>query len=61
MRNVLEVVNVVYPHIHLVLQDEVEELVDILLGLLPGSDVVEQRRAANLCVLRAQATVAKRQ
>jgi hypothetical protein len=49
--NVLEVVHLMHSDIHLVLDNEVKELIGILLKFLSRRDVIEQRRAEDLGVL----------
>lgn len=49
--NVFEVVHLVHSDIHLVLDNEIEELIGILLEFLSRCDVIEQRRAEDLGIL----------
>lgn len=48
---IFEVVHLVDTDIHLVLDNEVKELIGILFELIPGRDVIEQRWAENLGIL----------
>lgn len=53
-RYILQVVNLVYPGIHLVLEDKVKQLISIAFELLSGVDIVEKRRSRDLEVLLPQ-------
>ena len=55
--HIFEIVDFVNADIHLVLHDEIEELIGVLLKLLPCRNVIEQRRAKYLGVLRRESTV----
>jgi hypothetical protein len=55
--DILKVVHLVDSDIHLVLDDEVEELVGVLFEFLPCRDVIEQRWAENLGVLGSKSPV----
>lgn len=48
--DILKIVHLVDFHVHLVLDDKVEELVGVLFEFLPLRDVIEQRWAENLGV-----------
>jgi hypothetical protein len=52
--NVFEIVNVVNSDVHLVLDNKVKEFVGILFKLLPGCNVVEERWAEYLGILRSE-------
>lgn len=50
----LQGIDLVDPHIQLVLENEIKELLSVGLKLFPSRDVVEESRSSNLEVLRRQ-------